>query len=57
MVECRVGRRVAIWRNDSGANVGPVWPPLGELGNVGVFSVLLSPGSRSRWCSAGGVPR
>jgi galactan 5-O-arabinofuranosyltransferase len=33
-----------MWRNDSGANVGPVWPPLGELGNVGLFSVLLVAG-------------
>jgi galactan 5-O-arabinofuranosyltransferase len=35
---------IAMWRNDSGAGVGPVWPPLGELGNVGVFSVLLVAG-------------
>ena len=35
---------IAMWRNDSGANVGPTWPPLGELGNVGLFSVLLVAG-------------
>jgi hypothetical protein len=35
---------IAMWRNDSGANVGSVWPPFGELGNVGVFSVLLVAG-------------
>jgi hypothetical protein len=35
---------IARWRTDSGAGVGPVWPPPGELGNVGVFSVLLVAG-------------
>jgi galactan 5-O-arabinofuranosyltransferase len=35
---------IAMWRNDSGGNVGPAWPPLGELGNVGLFSVLLAVG-------------
>jgi len=31
---------IAMWRNDTLANVGP-WPPLGELAGVGVFTVLL----------------
>jgi hypothetical protein len=35
---------IAMWRNDSGANVGPTWPPIGEFGNVGLFSVLLAVG-------------
>jgi galactan 5-O-arabinofuranosyltransferase len=35
---------IAMWRNDSFASVGPVWPPLGELGNVGLFTVLLVAG-------------
>jgi galactan 5-O-arabinofuranosyltransferase len=35
---------IAMWRNDAAADVGPVWPPLGELGNVGLFSVVLVAG-------------
>jgi hypothetical protein len=31
---------IAMWRNDLPGNVGP-WPPPGELGGVGVFTVLL----------------
>ncbi len=35
---------IAMWRNDSSGNAGPIWPPLGEMGNVGLFSVLLVAG-------------
>ena len=31
---------IAMWRGDLPGDVGP-WPPLGELGGVGVFTVLL----------------
>lgn len=31
---------IAMWRNDLPGDVGP-WPPPGELGGVGVFTVLL----------------
>lgn len=31
---------IAMWRNDLPGNVG-TWPPLGELGGVGVFSLIL----------------
>ncbi|MFK3982136.1 hypothetical protein ACI2K4_17380 [Micromonospora sp. NPDC050397] len=34
----------AMWRNDRPADVGPVWPPLGELGGVGLFTILLAIG-------------
>jgi hypothetical protein len=34
----------AMWRNDKPADVGPVWPPLGELGGVGLFTILLAIG-------------
>jgi galactan 5-O-arabinofuranosyltransferase len=32
---------IAMWRNDRGLGAGPVWPPLGELGGVGLFTILL----------------
>lgn len=35
---------IAMWRNDLGGDVGSAWPPLGELANVGVFTVLLIAG-------------
>ncbi|MDG4765353.1 hypothetical protein O7632_14800 [Solwaraspora sp. WMMD406] len=35
---------IAMWRNDRPADVGPVWPPVGELGGVGVFTLLLVAG-------------
>lgn len=35
---------IAMWRNDRPADVGPVWPPVGELGGVGVFTLLLAAG-------------
>ncbi|MFY1637541.1 hypothetical protein ACN27F_30435 [Solwaraspora sp. WMMB335] len=35
---------IAMWRNDRPADVGEVWPPLGELGGVGVFTLLLAAG-------------
>ncbi|RKR87172.1 galactan 5-O-arabinofuranosyltransferase [Micromonospora pisi] len=34
----------AMWRNDRPADVGPVWPPLGELGGVGLFTIFLAVG-------------
>jgi hypothetical protein len=34
----------AMWRNDRPADVGTVWPPLGELGGVGLFTILLAIG-------------
>jgi galactan 5-O-arabinofuranosyltransferase len=34
----------AMWRNDRPADVGEVWPPLGELGGVGLFTILLMVG-------------
>jgi galactan 5-O-arabinofuranosyltransferase len=33
----------AMWRNDRPGNIGP-WPPPGELGYVGVFTLLLGVG-------------
>jgi hypothetical protein len=33
----------AMWRDDAPGNVG-VWPPLGELGGVGLFTLLLAAG-------------
>lgn len=35
---------IAMWRNDRPADVGPVWPPVGELGGVGLFTLLLAAG-------------
>jgi galactan 5-O-arabinofuranosyltransferase len=35
---------IAMWRNDRPLGAGPVWPPLGELGGVGVFTLLLIAG-------------
>jgi hypothetical protein len=35
----------AMWRNDRAVGAGPVWPPLGELGGVGVFTLLLAAGA------------
>ncbi|MFV2124649.1 hypothetical protein ACFHWS_08890 [Micromonospora sp. LOL_013] len=35
---------IAMWRNDRPADVGPVWPPVGELGGVGLFTLLLAGG-------------
>ncbi|MGW4465891.1 hypothetical protein [Micromonospora sp. NPDC004704] len=32
---------VAMWRNDRPADAGPAWPPLGELGGVGLFTIGL----------------
>jgi galactan 5-O-arabinofuranosyltransferase len=34
----------AMWRNDRPGDVGTVWPPLGELGGVGLFTILLAVG-------------
>ena len=34
----------AMWRNDRPQDVGNVWPPLGELGGVGLFTILLAVG-------------
>jgi galactan 5-O-arabinofuranosyltransferase len=34
----------AMWRNDRPADVGSVWPPTGELGGVGLFTILLTVG-------------
>jgi galactan 5-O-arabinofuranosyltransferase len=34
---------IAIWRNDTPGDVG-MWPPLGELGGVGLYSILLAVG-------------
>jgi galactan 5-O-arabinofuranosyltransferase len=34
----------AMWRNDLPADVGSVWPPLGELGHVSLFPLLLALG-------------
>jgi hypothetical protein len=36
---------IAMWRNDRPVGAGPVWPPLGELGGVGVFTLLLAAGA------------
>jgi hypothetical protein len=36
---------IAMWRNDRGVGAGPVWPPLGELGGVGLFTILLAIGA------------
>ena len=36
---------IAMWRNDRPFGAGSVWPPLGELGGVGVFTVLLTIGA------------
>ena len=35
---------LAMWRNDRPADVGGVWPPLGELGGVGLFTIVLAVG-------------
>lgn len=35
---------IAIWTNDRDAWVGSVWPPLGELGGVGLFTLVLAAG-------------
>ena len=34
---------IAMWRDDLGGGVG-VWPPLGELSGVGLYTILLSAG-------------
>ena len=34
---------IAMWRNDTPGKVG-VWPPIGELGGVGLFTILLAVG-------------
>ncbi|WP_329102432.1 hypothetical protein OG792_23890 [Micromonospora sp. NBC_01699] len=34
----------AMWRNDRPADAGPAWPPLGELGGVGLFTIALAVG-------------
>ena len=34
---------IAIWRNDTPGDVG-VWPPIGELGGVGLYTILLALG-------------
>jgi hypothetical protein len=36
---------IAMWRNDRPLGTGSVWPPLGELGGVGVFTLLLAAGA------------
>jgi galactan 5-O-arabinofuranosyltransferase len=36
---------IAMWRNDRAVGAGPIWPPLGELGGVGVFTLLLAVGA------------
>jgi galactan 5-O-arabinofuranosyltransferase len=36
---------IAMWRNDRGVGAGPVWPPFGELGGVGLFTILLAIGA------------
>ncbi len=36
---------IAMWRNDRPYGAGPIWPPLGELGGVGLFTVLLAAGA------------
>lgn len=35
---------IAMWTNDREAWTGPVWPPPGELGGVGLFTVMLAAG-------------
>jgi len=34
---------IALWRNDTPGNVG-VWPPIGEVGGVGLYTILLALG-------------
>ncbi len=34
---------IAMWRNDTPGTVG-VWPPIGELGGVGLFTITLAVG-------------
>ena len=34
---------IAMWRNDTPGKVG-VWPPIGELGGVGLYTILLAVG-------------
>jgi galactan 5-O-arabinofuranosyltransferase len=36
---------IAMWRNDRPVGAGSIWPPLGELGGVGLFTVLLAVGA------------
>jgi hypothetical protein len=36
---------IAMWANDRPFLLGSVWPPLGELGGVGVFTLLLAGGA------------
>jgi galactan 5-O-arabinofuranosyltransferase len=36
---------IAMWRNDRGVGAGPIWPPFGELGGVGLFTILLAIGA------------
>lgn len=35
---------IAMWKNDLPGNVGGVWPPIGELGGVGLFTLVLTAG-------------
>jgi len=35
---------IAMWRNDRPGGFASEWPPLGELGGVGVFTILLTIG-------------
>lgn len=35
---------IAMWRNDLPGNFGGIWPPIGELGGVGLFTLLLTAG-------------
>jgi len=36
---------IAMWRNDRPFGAGDVWPPIGELGGVGLFTILLAAGA------------
>jgi galactan 5-O-arabinofuranosyltransferase len=35
---------IAMWRNDLPGEFGGVWPPIGELGGVGLFTLILAAG-------------
>jgi galactan 5-O-arabinofuranosyltransferase len=35
---------IAMWKNDLPGNFGGVWPPIGEFGGVGLFTVVLTAG-------------
>lgn len=39
---------IAMWRGGLPGLIGPMWPPIGELGGVGLFTVLLCAG----WAAA-----